>query len=112
MLNYSAHYPSSFRKAAVVNAPPWLPRMWRMIRDILRLYDHARRRDHASEVRSLDDFLRAEGYSSTFREDHILPMCAAIWSCSPAAALAFLSTAASPLRSAGPSVVSHLGWRS
>jgi predicted NAD/FAD-binding protein len=56
------------------------PRMWRMIHDILRLYDHARRRDHASEARSLDDFLRAEGYSSTFREDHILPMCAAIWS--------------------------------
>ena len=56
------------------------PRMWRMIRDILRLHDHARRGDHAGEVRSLDDFLRSEGYSSTFREDHILPMCAAIWS--------------------------------
>lgn len=56
------------------------PRMWRMIRDILRLHRHARRGDHAGEVRSLDDFLAAEGYSSTFREDHILPMCAAIWS--------------------------------
>jgi len=35
LLNYSAHYPSSFRKAAVVNAPPWLPRMWRMIAHVL-----------------------------------------------------------------------------
>lgn len=56
------------------------PRMWRMIRDILRLHDHARSRDHECEVRSLDEYLRAEGYSETFREDHILPMCAAIWS--------------------------------
>jgi len=35
LLNYSAHYPSSFRKAAVVNAPPWLPRMWGMISHVL-----------------------------------------------------------------------------
>ena len=35
LLNYSSHYPSSFRKAAVVNAPPWLPRMWRMISHVL-----------------------------------------------------------------------------
>jgi hypothetical protein len=56
------------------------PRMWRMLRDILRLCGHARRRDHRAETRSLDDFLRSEGYSSAFREDHILPMCAAIWS--------------------------------
>ena len=35
LLNYSAHYPSSFRKAALVNAPHWLPRMWRMISHVL-----------------------------------------------------------------------------
>ena len=35
LLNYSAHYPQSFRKAAIVNAPPWLPRMWRMISAVL-----------------------------------------------------------------------------
>jgi len=35
LLNYSTHYPSSFRKAAVVNAPPWLPRVWRMISHVL-----------------------------------------------------------------------------
>ena len=35
LLNYSSHYPQSFRKAAVINAPPWLPRMWRMISHVL-----------------------------------------------------------------------------
>ena len=35
LMNYSAHYPSSFRKAAVVKAPPWLPRVWRMVSHVL-----------------------------------------------------------------------------
>ena len=62
LLNYSAHYPSSFRKAAIVNAPyahsatqhsahahradlsrsccvlsrrAWMPRMWRLISHVL-----------------------------------------------------------------------------
>ena len=56
------------------------PRMWRMLGDILRLQKHARSADHRTETRTLDDFLLGEGYSQTFREDHILPMCAAIWS--------------------------------
>ncbi len=56
------------------------PRMWRMLTDLLRLHGQARRLNPDSETRSLDDFLRAEGYSDSFREDHILPMCAAIWS--------------------------------
>ena len=56
------------------------PRMWRMLTDLIRLHDHARRLDPDTEVRTLDDFLRDEGYSASFREDHILPMCAAIWS--------------------------------
>ncbi|MCR9267681.1 MAG: FAD-dependent oxidoreductase [Alphaproteobacteria bacterium] len=56
------------------------PRMWRMLSDLLRLHEQARRLDPETEVRSLDEFLRAEGYSASFREDHILPMCAAIWS--------------------------------
>ena len=56
------------------------PRMWRMLTDLLRLHEHARRLDPETEVRTLDEFLRAEGYSDSFREDHVLPMCAAIWS--------------------------------
>ena len=59
----------------------WLrPRMWRMIRDILRLYDHARGAEPLAEELTLDEFLRQHGYSAAFRDDHILPMCAAIWS--------------------------------
>ncbi len=62
------------------------PRMWTMISDLLRLYRDARKRDIEAETRSLYDFLVEESYSRTFRDDHILPMCAAIWS-SPAATM-------------------------
>ncbi len=56
------------------------PRMWRMIADILRLNQHARDRQSTNTDLTLDEFLREKGYSRAFREDHILPMCAAIWS--------------------------------
>lgn len=59
------------------------PRMWRMIADLLRLYkegpaDAAAGR--ASGDLSLEAYLEERGYSHGFRADHILPMCAAIWS--------------------------------
>lgn len=56
------------------------PRMWRMIADIMRLNRHARDPGRGTNALSLDEFLQAHGYSDAFREDHILPMCAAIWS--------------------------------
>ncbi|WP_417497077.1 NAD(P)/FAD-dependent oxidoreductase [Maricaulis sp.] len=56
------------------------PRMWQMLGDLLRLHAQSRVFDATSERRSLDEFLRDEGYSRAFRDDHILPMCAAIWS--------------------------------
>lgn len=56
------------------------PRMWRMIADILRLNRHAREPESAETTLTLDEFLQQKGYSRAFREDHILPMCAAIWS--------------------------------
>lgn len=59
------------------------PRMWRMLSDLNRLYAYSRDRSPSREQGSLDEFLLREGYSRAFREDHILPMCAAIWS-SPA----------------------------
>ncbi|WP_300556526.1 FAD-dependent oxidoreductase [Maricaulis sp.] len=59
------------------------PRMWMMISDLLRLYRAAQDGSLTKDPRSLDEFLREEGYSDIFRNDHILPMCAAIWS-SPA----------------------------
>lgn len=56
------------------------PRMWQMLSDLLRLYRRAKDQDLLEDTRTLDEFLRDEGYSTSFREDHILPMCAAIWS--------------------------------
>jgi predicted NAD/FAD-binding protein len=55
-----------------------------MIADILRFYEQARGLDHdAVEGVSLGDFLTREQYSQTLIEDHVLPMCAAIWSTTP-----------------------------
>jgi len=62
------------------------PRMWTMLGDLVRLYSAANHVDADSEPRTLDTYLIEEGYSETFRNDHILPMCAAIWS-SPAATM-------------------------
>lgn len=57
------------------------PRFWSMLRDLVRFY-----RDAPSDVRgigpsaSLDDYLNAAGFGAAFREDHLYPMAAAIWS--------------------------------
>lgn len=57
-------------------------RMWRMIGDIVRLYRAAPSLLFAEglDEKPLGDFLREQGYSASLREDHLLPMCAAIWS--------------------------------
>lgn len=59
------------------------PRFWGMLRDLLRFY-RAAPRDLPrleQELDSLDDYLREGGYGAALREDHLLPMSAAIWSC-------------------------------
>ena len=58
------------------------PRMWRMIRDILRLYRGAPALmgEEGLERKPLGDFLLEKGFSRALRDDHLLPMCAAIWS--------------------------------
>ena len=59
------------------------PRFWSMLRDLLRFYRSAPRDlprlEH--ELGSLDDYLREGGYGAALRDDHLLPMSAAIWSC-------------------------------
>ncbi len=55
------------------------PRHWAMLRDLLRFYREAPR-DAESFEGSLADYLDANGYSLAFREDHLYPMAAAIWS--------------------------------
>lgn len=58
------------------------PRFWSMLRDLRRFY-----RDAPLHIRWLDEtqvtlgaYLDAEGYGDAFRDDHLLPMAAAIWS--------------------------------
>jgi len=56
------------------------PRFWSMIADLLRFYREAPRALDAMGEESLDDWLDARGYGAAFREDHLHPMAAAIWS--------------------------------
>lgn len=57
------------------------PRHWRMVADILKFFRTAE--GHAAGMASdvgIGTFLRQHGYSDAFIEDHLLPICAAIWS--------------------------------
>jgi len=58
------------------------PRFWSMLRDITRFYREAPR-DLAlmsEKGLSLGEYLSERGYSAAFRDDHLLPMAAAVWS--------------------------------
>lgn len=63
------------------------PRFWSMLRDLRRFY-----RDAPADMRqlgsqaTLGDYLKFAGYGNAFRDDHLLPMAAAIWS-APAQAM-------------------------
>ena len=59
------------------------PRFWTMLRDLRRFYRDAPGDLAALGDESLDAYLNRSGYSAAFREDHLYPMAAAIWS-SPA----------------------------
>jgi len=58
------------------------PSFWRMVADLLRFYREAPRflEETSLEDISLGDYLRREGYSDSFVNNHLLPMGAAIWS--------------------------------
>lgn len=55
-------------------------RFWSMMRDLLRFYRNAPRDLESMHGISLDDYLNRNGYGRGFREDHLYPMAAAIWS--------------------------------
>ncbi|WP_374390307.1 NAD(P)/FAD-dependent oxidoreductase [Brevundimonas sp.] len=61
------------------------PRFWGMLSEILRFYREApiHLSGLADPTLTLGDYLKREGFSEAFRDDHLLPMAAAIWS-SPA----------------------------
>ncbi|WP_421566300.1 NAD(P)/FAD-dependent oxidoreductase [Ochrobactrum sp. EDr1-4] len=56
------------------------PRFWSMIRDLLRFYRNAPKDLSMMDGISLDDYLVKNCYGRAFREDHLYPMAAAIWS--------------------------------
>jgi predicted NAD/FAD-binding protein len=56
------------------------PRFLFMLRDLLRFYREAPGKLAGLETLSLGDFLARDGYGRAFRDDHLLPMAAAIWS--------------------------------
>ena len=67
------------------------PRFWSMLIDLVRFYHTAvaavAKDSGGSEILTLGDFLRRQGYRRAFIEDHLLPFGAAIWSSSQAAML-------------------------
>lgn len=60
------------------------PRFWRMLWDLIRFYRKAPLDAAQLGATSLGDYLDAAGYGAAFRNDHLFPMAAAIWS-TPAA---------------------------
>jgi predicted NAD/FAD-binding protein len=57
------------------------PRFWSMLKDLLRFYREAPGfTDTGDEIMSLGEYLDRGKYGRPFREDHLLPMAAAIWS--------------------------------
>ena len=61
------------------------PRFWAMLGEVLRFYREAPRAlaDLNDPTLTLGEFLNRGGFSKALRDDHLLPMAAAIWS-SPA----------------------------
>ncbi|NJO31912.1 MAG: FAD-dependent oxidoreductase, partial [Rhodospirillales bacterium] len=70
------------------------PRMWSMIRDVIRFYREAPRDLELGRMDglTLGGYLLASGYSRHFIDDHLMPMAAAIWS-SPLASMSAHSAA-------------------
>jgi predicted NAD/FAD-binding protein len=60
------------------------PRFWRMLLDLVRFYREAPLDAARLGATSLGDYLDSAGYGSAFRDDHLFPMAAAVWS-TPAA---------------------------
>jgi uncharacterized protein len=68
------------------------PRFLRMLRDLLRFYREAPRQLASLDGMSLGDYLDRDRYGRAFRDDHLLPMAAAIWSAPRATLLDFPAT--------------------
>lgn len=59
------------------------PSFWRMVRDVLRFYREAPALLDGDEDPTFVEFLERGGYSGEFIDDHLVPMCSAVWSARP-----------------------------
>ena len=57
---------------------------WQQLIAIIKFYSNAEQsiKKYSKSI-SLNDFLKAENYPTFFTNNHIIPMCSAIWSCDP-----------------------------
>lgn len=71
------------------------PRFWAMLQDIARFYRNASKDALTGGLAgiSLGDYLAAGRYGIAFRDDHLLPMAAAIWSAPCAEILSYPAAA-------------------
>ena len=71
------------------------PAFWFMLMDLVRFYREASRDAAQREIEciSLGDYLKRGRYGTPFRDHHILPMAAAIWSAPPAEILSYPAAA-------------------
>jgi predicted NAD/FAD-binding protein len=69
------------------------PRFWSMLRDLLRFYRQSPGDVAGLGLTTLGDYLDSRLYGAAFREDHLYPMAAAIWS-APAGKVAAYPAAA------------------
>ena len=57
------------------------PRFYRMVKDILRFYREAPQLlESDDDTLTLGDYLKNQGYSEAFIDDHLVPMACALWS--------------------------------
>jgi uncharacterized protein len=60
------------------------PRFWSMLWDLIRFYRNAPGDAGGLGLTTLSDYLNTSGCGVAFRDDHLYPMAAAIWSTPPA----------------------------
>ena len=78
----SSEYEGSLRGLLAQPSNLFKRRYWAMLKDLVRFYRTAPRHAYDGPItESLRDFIVRERYSAAFVEDHLLPMSAAIWSC-------------------------------
>ena len=65
------------------------PRFWRMLTDLARFYRLARALLATDDDPTLAEFLARHRFGEAFRDDHLVPMASALWSCPAASVLAF-----------------------